>query len=370
MLIRDLPHANFSAKWSSPINHLNPAAYSLARRVSDFVKSVVFLVPNFFLEKITRSLIYPASSYFFKKQISNHAIQEFKSIDSPMATHSVSIKTPDGVELKGHFFQHRNHDHPNSRVVILFHGNGDFYQSGSWFNISQTLFELDEPISYFVFNPRGIGESSGCPNVSKLLIDAETAYQYVKDGLGVSENRIDMYGHSLGGAQAAQLKALHPNTGGKLILDRTFSNLNIESEHFLSMLGFNSSLLKKIAHYFIKTYDWNFKSDQAIKHIKDPVYIFTHEQDRIIPPACNIVKTVESWDIKPDNFHVYSFNDPYGNAHTKPLRDLVRFARTPALNTHTGWYDFSDAGKSGADFLKRAFNPHWEVEKIGEVFAF
>ena len=352
-MINILPNTHFTANWSSPIHHLNPATYSLARRLNDFIKSAVFFVPNFFLEKITRSLIYPASSYLFKKKVSNQAIQEFNAINDPS---DVILKTPDGAELKGHFFQHRNHNQPNSRVIILFHGNGDFYQSGSWFNISQTLLELDEPISYFVFNPRGVGESSGCPNVSKLLIDAESAYQYVKNGLGVSEDRIDLYGHSLGGAQAAQLKAQHSNTGGKLILDRTFSNLMMESEYILSRLRLNYSLIKKIAHFFIKTYDWNFKSDEAIKHIKDPVYIFTHEQDRVIPPEVNIAKTVENWNIQPDNFHVYSFNDRFGDAHNKPLKDLIQFKKQGV--------------RSGADYLKSVFDPQIEIELNDQEIAF
>ena len=113
----------------------------------------------------------------------------------------------------------------------------------------------------------------------------------------------------------------------------------------------------------------NFKSDQAINHIKDPVYIFTHEQDRIIPPACNIAKTVEDRDIKPDNFHVYSFNDPYRDSHNKPLRHLVKFKQQPVLNAHTGCYEFSDAGNSGANFLIRAFDPHWKVEQINKEAA-
>ena len=95
MMINNLPNTHFTANWSSPIHHLNPATYSLARRLNDFIKSAVFFVPNFFLEKITRSLIYPASSYLFKKKVSNQAIQEFNAINDPS---DVILKTPDGVE--------------------------------------------------------------------------------------------------------------------------------------------------------------------------------------------------------------------------------------------------------------------------------
>lgn len=354
-------HNSFTATWTPEISNLDPNLKPLAWKVSDFIKKVVFFIPGYFFEKITRWAIYPASSYFFKKIFSDAIVKNYET-----DAKKVSLQTPDGVQLSGHFFENGNLDDPSSRVMILFHGNGDFYQTESWTDLLTSLEEINANVSFLCFNPRGIGASTqGTPNATNLLLDAETAYQYVRDHLGISEDRIDLYGHSLGGAQAAQLKALHPNTGGKILLDRTFSNIKIESAHFCEMSGLNFSFVKKIAHFFLKAFDWDFQTDKRLERVKDPVYIFYHTHDEIIPYNCNIAKTVESWDVKPDHFHVYKFNGVYGNHHCGDLSDLEFYQEEPSD------LDFAEGniseGVSGKAFLQRAYDPTIDLNPLEEA---
>jgi hypothetical protein len=74
----------------------------------------------------------------------------------------VSFKTADGVTLNGmHFIAENNQ--ANDRTVILFNGNGVYYEeykSGRIFNIKKCE---DQKYNVLVFNYRGVGKSNGKP---------------------------------------------------------------------------------------------------------------------------------------------------------------------------------------------------------------
>ena len=63
----------------------------------------------------------------------------------------------------------------------------------------------------------GYGESGGSPSEAGLYRDAEAAYGYLRDTLGVPPERIVLFGHSLGSAVAVELATRVPAAG--LVLD-------------------------------------------------------------------------------------------------------------------------------------------------------
>ena len=69
----------------------------------------------------------------------------------------------------------------------------------------------------FAFDYRGYGESGGTPTEPGLYRDAEAAYRYLRDRLGVPPERIVIFGHSLGSAVAVELATREPAAG--LVLD-------------------------------------------------------------------------------------------------------------------------------------------------------
>jgi uncharacterized protein len=89
------------------------------------------------------------------------------------------------------------------------------------------LSEFDRPLHYagltrlglnlLAFDYRGYGESSGSPSENGLYRDAEAAYRYLREKLGVAPDRIIVFGHSLGSAVAVDLVSRVPVAG--LILD-------------------------------------------------------------------------------------------------------------------------------------------------------
>jgi uncharacterized protein len=87
--------------------------------------------------------------------------------------------------------------------LLVCHGNAG--------NLSQ----FDRPAHYaglrqlglnlFAFDYRGYGESGGAPSEHGLYRDADAAYRYLREELGVPAERIIVFGHSLGSAVAIDL---------------------------------------------------------------------------------------------------------------------------------------------------------------------
>ena len=69
----------------------------------------------------------------------------------------------------------------------------------------------------FAVDYRGYGESGGKPSETGLYMDADAAYSYLRDSLGVPPARIVIYGFSLGSAVAIDLATRKP--AGALIVE-------------------------------------------------------------------------------------------------------------------------------------------------------
>lgn len=359
---------NFQAQWAPYTNHIKPAPStdSLTKRVYDFVRSVVLFIPNTILESFIRWNILPSSSSLVKWTVYQPYIRDFKNFwikgskdpqnlwnkawNKPLTPHvdsyqsvyiptELSMTTPDKVPLGGVFLKHKDHDsNQNSRVIMLFHGNGAIYQQFPvW--MMDLLQSSPTPYSFMLFNPRNVGDNTqGTPNSNNLLLDAETAYQLLKEKLNIPEDRIDIYGQSLGGAQAVQLKALHPETKGRLLLDRTFSNLDVETSH---MLGRLPKFIKNFAIKLIKRFGWEFNNYEALKKIKDEVHVFYHNHDPIIPESCSLGKAVADNNPNPAKIfvHKYASESTHIAWHNLPLTILnlvedPKYKDSQALLTH------------------------------------
>lgn len=113
----------------------------------------------------------------------------------------IALVTPEGIDLHGWFFPHDN----AHQILLFLHGNGG--------NISHRLEKVrilhERNMAVFIFDYRGYGRSTGKPCEKGLYLDAETAYHYLIDELGVPPGEIIVYGESLGTAVAIQLAADH-----------------------------------------------------------------------------------------------------------------------------------------------------------------
>lgn len=99
--------------------------------------------------------------------------------------------------------------------ILICHGNAGNLSEGGRAEHYTGLRRLG--LGIFAFDYRGYGESEGAPSEAGVYRDAEAAYHYLTDTLGVPPARIILFGHSLGSAVAVELATRVPAAG--LILD-------------------------------------------------------------------------------------------------------------------------------------------------------
>jgi len=127
----------------------------------------------------------------------------------------IALMTKDGVEINAwHVPAER------SRGVLLFcHGNAG--------NISHRLDSIrifhNLGLDVFIFDYRGYGKSRGIPDEEGTYLDAEAAWDYLVDDLGVNPEKILFFGRSLGSAVAVE--TVLRKRAGALIIESGFTSV-------------------------------------------------------------------------------------------------------------------------------------------------
>jgi uncharacterized protein len=130
----------------------------------------------------------------------------------------VELRTPDGLRLVA--WAMRAED-PGAPWLLICHGNGgNISDAGRPYHYAGLR---AEGLSLFAFDYRGYGESEGTPGEAGFYLDAESAYHYLRDSLGVPAERIILFGHSLGSAVAVELATRVPAAG--LVLDGALTSV-------------------------------------------------------------------------------------------------------------------------------------------------
>ena len=133
------------------------------------------------------------------------------------------IPTPDGEKLSA-FFIRAPIQQAIPTTVLMFHGNAG--NIGHRVPIAQMLVDLIG-CSVFMLEYRGYGLSTGTPDEKGLLIDAQTALDYLANRHETKNNQVVVYGQSLGGAVSINLVAKNQKASkiSGLILENTFLSM-------------------------------------------------------------------------------------------------------------------------------------------------
>jgi abhydrolase domain-containing protein 17 len=149
---------------------------------------------------------------------------------------------------------------PQAKYTILFiHGNavdlGD---------IQPFLSRLQSwGYSVFAYDYRGYGTSHGTPGEANAYQDAVAAYAYLTQKLGISPQRIIIYGQSVGGGSATELATRYPVAG--LILESTFT-----------------SAFRVVVPFPLLPFD-KFTNLEKISRLRCPVLVMHGSADAVIP---------------------------------------------------------------------------------------
>lgn len=131
-----------------------------------------------------------------------------------LAPERVEIPSGDGVSLVAWVIRAPATD-TAGRWLLICHGNAGNLSDAGRPDHYAGLRALG--LNLLAFDYRGYGESGGIPSEAGLYRDAEAAYEYLRDTLGIPPERIVLFGHSLGSAVAVDLATRVPAAG--LVLD-------------------------------------------------------------------------------------------------------------------------------------------------------
>jgi len=115
----------------------------------------------------------------------------------------VRFTSADGTALVGWIVYASGADSLTGAWLLDCHGNAgniSSYGRPRW-----AAWMREHGMNVFQFDYRGFGESAGTPSEHGLYADAEAAYRYLIDSVGVAPERVVIYGHSLGSGVATHL---------------------------------------------------------------------------------------------------------------------------------------------------------------------
>ena len=132
--------------------------------------------------------------------------------------------TPDGETLVCFLIRPSNKLLSRKVTVLMFHGNAG--NIGHRVPIAKVI-EEHSGCNIFMLEYRGYGLSTGEPDEAGLVVDAQTALDYIRQHNDTKGNDIIVYGQSIGGAVAVQLVAKNQEEEDVkgLILENTFTSM-------------------------------------------------------------------------------------------------------------------------------------------------
>jgi hypothetical protein len=212
----------------------------------------------------------------------------------------LSLKTPDGILLDAIHLPGMKDGREipkNGPTIIYFNGNAEKYEtfglsfevenSEAEFTITDSLSNISKYIkrgyNVVLFNYRGVAKSQGEATRQGLILDGETVYQYVRNRLHVPLDEINLLGHSVGGAIAGAVGAMHPRV--TFLPDRPFSTL---AEEVRVIFGQKSPLLGALASMCIRLLDWNLDTVTAWNRVKGKKWLVYHPDDPVIPYTASL----------------------------------------------------------------------------------
>jgi hypothetical protein len=173
----------------------------------------------------------------------------------------VTFTTEDEIKLEGWYVPSPQ----NAGVILFFHGN-----TGNISHRFETLEILHlMGFNVFIFDYRGYGRSQGEPSEHGTFLDAKAALAYLTQVKKIPENKVILFGRSLGGAIAVWLAS--QSKPKALIVESSFTSIpELGQQHY-------PWLPVKLISSF------RYDSKQHIQKVSSPVLIIHSRSDEVIP---------------------------------------------------------------------------------------
>ena len=200
--------------------------------------------------------------YFYQRNLLYHPNENNYSDDEiTVNIEKVNIKTSDNINLLGWYHEKNLKEF---KTLIFFHGN-----AGSLENRIHKLNHFkDMNVNFLIIAWRGFSGNSGEPSENGLYKDGKSAIDWLIKK-GVSEQKLILYGESLGTGVAVHL-AQNRNFSG-VILETPFTSMIDAAKTFYPYIPVKLLLKDKFENY------------KKIKNINSPILIMHGEADQIVP---------------------------------------------------------------------------------------
>ncbi len=226
----------------------------IKKQTIKIIKKVIFIAATSYI--MIGSILYfiQEKIMFFPTTLNQNYIYNFKE------THQeIFLKTTDGAVINAVKFSSKN---PKG-VILYFHGNsGDISRWGE-----MMPFFIAKQYDVLLMDYRTYGKSTGKLSEKAFYNDAQLCYDYLLKTY--AEDKINVYGRSLGTGIATQLASL--NNPKQLILETPYYSILDVAQHRFPMFPM-AKLLK-----------YKFSSFEYIKNVSCPITIFHGTDDTVVP---------------------------------------------------------------------------------------
>lgn len=177
---------------------------------------------------------------------------------------SVIFKSTNGNKLNGWFIKPKN----ISPTITLLHLHGN---EGSLLNQYQAISPLlKSGFQIFVFDYSGFGFSEGKATRENILIDAISAFDYVKSRQEVTNTKLVIYGQSVGGHLSAVVATEKQLALDGLVIEGGFSS-------YKDIAGRKVPVIGKL---FSKQ---GYSATNSIKNFRKPLLVIHSSEDKEVP---------------------------------------------------------------------------------------
>jgi uncharacterized protein len=252
------------------------------------------LVYYFFGSIVSLVIIWLLVSLYLASQATNLVFNNKVSWTSVPSVADLNYKLDWQKNKNGKTFSIWSFENPSSdKYIIYYHGNA-----------GRLLHFFPELISdYNIISPayNGYSESEGDPSVDATYDVAIKTYDWLV-AKGVSEDKITIFGHSMGGSPATYVASQRPKAS-KLVVVNTFSSImSMCTKQYGPLCIFTGSVFNSVEH---------------AKSVTIPVYVFAYIGDTTVPFGEG-KKLFEAF--KSQN---KTFIELDGNTHSYPKFDVI-----------------------------------------------
>ena len=200
--------------------------------------------------------------YFFQRNLLYHPSENnYQNSKIQFDYEEIFIKVDEEIKLKSWLIKK---DFDKFKTLVIFHGNAG--------DLSNRIYKLNElsklNINILLISWRGFSGNKGFPTEQNLYKDAEASIKWL-NGQKINNNKIILYGESLGSGVAVELGK--KNNFNSIILESPFTSIENSAKIYYPYLP---------VKYLLKD---RYDSISKIDMVKSPIMIMHGEKDDVVP---------------------------------------------------------------------------------------